>query len=577
VSSPSEAQSPEAGRVLTEPVSQVRATERDAFLALAPEAMADSARRGMVASASLVDRVRLIVTLGRPRTCVPGLLAYALGLSYTGAAPSWRVALGALLAFAIGFLANLHNTATDLSEDSHNLPGRVFLVAQVGYTALLRVCTAIGAVMLAGAIALGPHFAFFMALAVVGLHQYSAPPVRSKGRPLLGLWVFAQAVVFPFLFGWTTAPGNMLSTLLRAVFAPLLGDAPPPDAAVRSYRYLAMWFFLTLWFMAKGTVKNVPDFDGDRAAGVRTSATVFGTRRAAALAALSATVVAYAVLPVLVALGLETPRVALAASWLVPAGYNCARLVRANREEANGVLKTDMLISSGFIATLLLLVAPAWTSVTFVLAGALVLLGSDLLGLDSRRANDVRKSRRSPEAVVAGGIASMDLRATASIPFPSAMVFAAFRDDVGELGKYLPGVRSIEVLSRTERGNLVDTAVAWRMGANVPAFVRSLVVKYAFEWTDYATWDADAQCVEWHNDGGPIRCTARDAFVSRGHSDTELVLSGTVRVEAAALPAVFGPLRPVIARRIARYVADDMPHSVQRVAAAFTEHLRTPR
>ncbi len=34
-----------------------------------------------------------------------------------------------------------------------------------------------------------------------------------------------------------------------------------------------MWFFLTLWFMAKGTFKNVPDYDGDLAAGVRTSAT----------------------------------------------------------------------------------------------------------------------------------------------------------------------------------------------------------------------------------------------------------------------------------------------------------------
>ena len=533
-----------------EPISRVRATERDAFLALDPEEMADSVRSGTPVRTSLGERIRAFVTLGRPRTCVPGLLAYALGLSYTGASLSWRAALGALLSFAIGFLANLHNTATDLSEDSHNLPGRVFLVSRLGYRALLRFCTALGAVMLAGALALGTHFAFFMALAVVGLHQYSAPPVRSKGRPLLGLWVFAQAVVFPFLFGWTTAPGTMLSTLLRSVIAPLFGDAPAPDAAFRSYRYLAMWFFLTLWFMAKGTVKNVPDFDGDKAAGVRTSATAFATQRTAALASAGATVFAYALLPLLIALGLEAPRVAFATCWLAPAAYNSLRLVGAAREEANAVLKADMLVSTGFLATVLLLVAPNGSSVVFVLAGALTLLGSDLLGLDSRRPTEVRRTQRATCDDPGDRVARAELRARASIPSaPPATAFAAFRDDVAALRTSMPHVRSIRVLRRVDRGELVDTAVEWRVGANIPAFVRALFGKGAFEWTDYATWDRTTLSVEWWTDAGPIRCVAHDEFVAMGEGVTELVLSGTVHVDAAALPAMLGPLRPAVARR----------------------------
>lgn len=372
-------------------MSEVRATERDAFLALGPDEMADSVRRGGNVTTHMVERIRLLATLGRPRTCVPGLLAYALGYSYTGAAPSFRVVLGAALSLAIGFSANLHNTATDLQEDSHNLPGRVFLVSKVGYDALLRVCRWLGAAMLLGGVLLGAHFAVFMALAVAGLHQYSAPPVRSKGRPLLGLWVFAQAVVFPFLFGWTTAPGDMLSTLLRSLSSPWLGHAPPAEAALESYRYLGMWFFLTLWFMAKGTFKNVPDFEGDRAAGVRTSATVFGTRRSAALVSTAVTIAAYTALSGLVALGFEKPRVLLALLWLVPVTWNAVQLIRADASaHSNRLLKTDMLLSSGFIASLLLLVATTWMSVAFVLAGAFLLFGSDLFGLDSRREAHVR-------------------------------------------------------------------------------------------------------------------------------------------------------------------------------------------
>jgi 4-hydroxybenzoate polyprenyltransferase len=342
-------------------------------------------------SSSPFERLRTLLMLGRPRTCVPGLLAFALGYSYTGAPVSSRMVLGALLAFSIGLSANMHNAATDLHEDSHNLPGRRLLLATIGYESLIWCCRVLGLFMLAGAVILGWYFTLFMTLALVGLHQYSAPPIRSKGRPWLGLWVFAQAVVFPFLFGWTTEPGRMLETLVASVVAPLGWSAPPPwPAAWQSWRYLGMWAFLTVWFMAKGLFKNVPDYDGDRAAGVRTSATVCASRRRAALAATAATIAAYVSLAALVALHLEKPRVLLALLWLAPVIANCVRLVRAkDGASGNDVLRADMLISTGFMASLLLSVAPTSESVGMVVVGTLILVGTDLLGLDSRRQVDV--------------------------------------------------------------------------------------------------------------------------------------------------------------------------------------------
>jgi len=345
-----------------------------------------------LACANAVERLRTLLMLGRPRTCVPGLLAFALGYSYTGAPVfSARMVVGALLALSIGLSANMHNAATDLHEDSFNLPGRKVLIDAIGYGPLIRSCRVLGLLMFAGAVALGWYFTLFMALALVGLHQYSAPPIRSKGRPLLGLWVFAQAVVFPFLFGWTTEPGRMLESLLASAAAPLGWIAPPPPAAAwQSWRYLGMWAFLTVWFMAKGVFKNVPDFDGDLAAGVRTSATACGSRRRAALVATAATVCAYLSLAALVALRLERTTILLSLLWLGPVIANCVRLVRAaDGASANAVLKTDMLISTGFIASLLLSIAMTAESVVMVIVGAFILVGTDLLGLDSRRQVDV--------------------------------------------------------------------------------------------------------------------------------------------------------------------------------------------
>jgi 4-hydroxybenzoate polyprenyltransferase len=381
---------PPAGATVQDP----RAQERE-FLRLDPDAMANFVRRGEFVPASFVERAQIVLMLGRPRTCVPNLLAYALGFSYTGADASLKTLAGAWLACCIGFAANLHNAAVELEEDSRNLPGRVWLVAKCGHRRIMLFWRLLIAAMMVTAIALGMYFAIFMALAIVGLHQYSAPPVRSKGRPLLGLWVFAQTVVFPFLFGWTTEPGQMLETLIASIGSGLFGgEAPPAAAAHTSFRYLGMWAFLTLWFMAKGAFKNVPDFEGDRAAGVRTSATEFGTQRRAALVAALATILAYLTLVPLWALGLEAPRALFSLVWLVPVGVNCLRLVRAvDGRAANAVLRADMRLSTAFLATLLLLIAPSSASLVMIAVAAALLFFSDLLGLDSRREVDALGSQ----------------------------------------------------------------------------------------------------------------------------------------------------------------------------------------
>lgn len=367
------------------------------FLALDPDAMARFVRRNEPVPARFAQRVRIVVMLGRPRTCVPNLLAYALGFSYTQAPASWRTLAGAVLACCIGFAANLHNAAVELEEDSRNLPGRVWLVAKCGLRRILWFWRALIAGMLVTAFCLGPYFSLFMALAVVGLHQYSAPPVRSKGRPVLGLWVFAQTVVFPFLFGWTTNPGRMLETLFAVIGSALFGTpAPEPASAHQSLRYLGMWAFLTLWFMAKGAFKNVPDFEGDLAAGVRTSATICGTRRRAAIVTSIATVSAYLMLLPLVLVQLEAPRSLFALFWIAPVAANCLRLVRAaDGRAANAVLRVDMRLSTAFLATLLFLIAPTLLSLMIVGAAAAMLVGSDILGLDSRREVDVLRAGQS--------------------------------------------------------------------------------------------------------------------------------------------------------------------------------------
>ncbi len=75
--------------------------------------------------------------------------------------------------------------------------------------------------------------------------------------------------------------------------------------------------------------------------------------------------------------------------WLPIVAVQCKRLIATDDPaEGNQILRVDMLVSSGFLGTLLLLGVPAWLGLGAALTGGLVLLGSDRLHLDSRRAQD---------------------------------------------------------------------------------------------------------------------------------------------------------------------------------------------
>ena len=76
--------------------------------------------------------------------------------------------------------------------------------------------------------------------------------------------------------------------------------------------------------------------------------------------------------------------------WVIPVVISCRNLIRARSTmEGNHCLKKDMLISTGFISTILLLQFPGIVNFIYVAIGMIVLLFSDALNVDSRRSKDV--------------------------------------------------------------------------------------------------------------------------------------------------------------------------------------------
>jgi 4-hydroxybenzoate polyprenyltransferase len=315
----------------------------------------------------MLTRAYALWQLARPRTCLPSVLVFVLAVELVGTQWTFRPWLGVIVSFLVPFVANLHNAYTDLEEDQRNLPGRVALVNQVGPGALSRIVKLLLAAML---ILCAVASSVTLLIAVIGgvlLLSYSANPIRAKARPLLGLYIFSLDVAVPYLAG-SLASNDWLSVA---------------DYERNGAIWLTAYFFI--WFMAKGLVKNVPDYHGDKAVGLRTSATTMPSIDIAARVAAIATISIYCLFPVAV-VAVGGPRQMLyAIPWILIAAANALTLVRGKTpREMNRVLKRDMVITTGFLATLVLTVAQTAQARSIAVACVLAIVILDWLSRDSR-------------------------------------------------------------------------------------------------------------------------------------------------------------------------------------------------
>lgn len=314
-------------------------------------------------------RLSQFLAFSRPRTCVAGMLAFYFA-SVIGGKVSWSALIvGMVVSYHIAAIANLYNIYTDIVEDNENIPLRVFQLGRYGRNRLLRHTHVLATAVLLLSLLVNWYFAALTLLALVGCQQYSFRPLRMKARPRIGILYFANAVAYPYASA-ALASSEKLHVLVK------------PE-------YCALAIYLFFWFCAKGLIKNVPDYDGDKRVNVTTSATLSASRFRAAMIAAVANVSVYAAVVIPVVSGIVEPKYLLALVWLPVACRQAWRLVQASDQQSwNDMLRDDMLVSVGFLSTLIMIDRVSIMSVAVICTGFAIMLLSDQLGLDTRRAED---------------------------------------------------------------------------------------------------------------------------------------------------------------------------------------------
>nr|WP_241686225.1 prenyltransferase [Halorubrum amylolyticum] len=219
--------------------------------------MSDTDRTANPGRRSLPDLLRYLVVLSRPRFWLYLAGPVAVGVTYgiadvSGLFTPVTVGLAAyFLVPANVFLYGVNDAFdADIDEENPKKEGRE--ARWRGDRLVSLAVIASGALGLA-AFAATPHVAWpYLAGFLLLGAGYSAPPVRFKTTPFLdsvsnGLYVLPGA----------------------AAYAAVAGTHPPAAALAGAW----------LWAMGMHTFSAIPDIEPDRAAGIRTTATLLGEGR----------------------------------------------------------------------------------------------------------------------------------------------------------------------------------------------------------------------------------------------------------------------------------------------------------
>jgi 4-hydroxybenzoate polyprenyltransferase len=228
------------------------AAEPDATAPAAePDATGDPDRSG------LVGRLRYLLVLSRPRFWLYLAGPVAVGVTYGIGdvsdlfTPVTISLAGYFLVPANVFLYGI-NDLFDADVDELN-PKKDDREARWQGDRLTVTAVGLAAGLGIGTFAITPRIAWpYLAGFLVLSAGYSAPPLRFKTTPL------ADSVSN----GLYVLPG-------AAAYATAAGSQPPLAALVGAW----------LWTMGMHTFSAIPDIEPDRAAGIRTTATVLGARR----------------------------------------------------------------------------------------------------------------------------------------------------------------------------------------------------------------------------------------------------------------------------------------------------------
>ncbi|MDH5490746.1 MAG: hypothetical protein OEY14_02110 [Myxococcales bacterium] len=175
----------------------------------------------------------------------------------------------------------------------------------------------------------------------------------------------------------------------------------------------------------------------------------------------------------------------------------------------------------------------------------------------------------------------MRIETDAIIPFSRQEVFAAYRDRLAELVPYLPNVRKIDVLERTDAPPISRLLNFWHAGGEMPAPARKLLGDGKLGWHDRAVWDESGWRCDWTITPSALseafECSGHDRFVALAEDRCRLEISGEMRLRLERVRGVPSMIAGPVGRSLELFLAKQITSNLATVSEGLTRLLGAPR
>ncbi len=172
------------------------------------------------------------------------------------------------------------------------------------------------------------------------------------------------------------------------------------------------------------------------------------------------------------------------------------------------------------------------------------------------------------------------------ISHPVDDVYSLLKDRLPELIPQLPGVDSIEELSRETDGSLTRITNLWQGNSkSAPPIVRPFVTRKMTAWHDHAVWDDDKHLVTWrfetlHFDT-LYDCSGVNYLIPEPNVDgtkgTRVRITGDLRVYPARVPGVPKLLARSVGPKAEAFLIDMVTPNLKELPQAVQAYLDQSR
>lgn len=172
----------------------------------------------------------------------------------------------------------------------------------------------------------------------------------------------------------------------------------------------------------------------------------------------------------------------------------------------------------------------------------------------------------------------MRLDVSIDMPFPRADIFRVYRDKLPDLVPYLPNVRGITVVTRTDEGPISKLVNHWKGGGEIPGAVRKFLSDDLLEWDDHATWDAEKFTTQWRTIvpafKDAVDATGWNYYEELSPNSTRYKIVGELKVDASKVRGVPKFLAGTISPMIESFLVGSIKPNLVSVAKGVEQFLR---